>query len=227
MAYDSGKGEIFIVDPGRYNHGTVYIMNDSTYTILASVGGVGNSGGDLAYDSSKGEIFVANEGSNTVSVISDTNNTIVANVTVGSSPYGIAYDSNKGEVFAFNEGDNTVSVINDTTNAVIANVTGVTAIPFSTIAYDSGAGLVFAGNAVISDTSNSIIAQLPAGLGDMLYDPGRGEIFATSSSNIEVFSNSSIPEYGSTGLFAGAVTIAAMTICAVAIARRKPKQTPL
>jgi YVTN family beta-propeller protein len=45
------------------------------------------------------EIFVANYGSNTVSVISDTNDNVVANVTVGSNPNGIAYDSNKHEIF--------------------------------------------------------------------------------------------------------------------------------
>jgi YVTN family beta-propeller protein len=222
MAYDSGKNEVFIIDPGSYGSGTVYVMNDSTYTIFASIGGVGNSGGDLAYDSGKGEIFVANEGSNTVS-----NNTVVANVTVGSSPYGIAYDSAKSEVFVFNEGDNTVSVINDTSDTVIANVTGVTATPFSTIAYDSGTGMVFAGNAVISDNTNSIVAQLPAGLGDMIYDSGKGEIFAASSSNTLVFSNSSIPEYSSIGLFAAATTITAMTIFVIAIARKKPKQAAL
>jgi YVTN family beta-propeller protein len=227
MAYDSGKNEIFIVDPGAYGSGTVYVMNDSTYTLFASIGGVGNSGGDLVYDSGRGEIFVANEGSNTVSIISDSNNTVVANVTVGSSPYGMAYDSSKGEVFVFNEGDNTVSVINDTSDTVIANVTGVTATPFSTIAYDAGTGMVFAGNAVISDSSNSIIAQLPAGLGDMVYDSGKGEIFAATISGTDVFSNSSIPEYGSTGLLAAAVAATAITICAVAITRRKSKQTAL
>lgn len=221
MAYDSGKGEIFIIDPGAYGSGTVYVMNDSSYTISASIGGVGNSGGDLVYDSGRGEIFVANEGSNTVSVISDSNNTVVANVTVGSSPYGVAYDSAKSEVFVFNEGGNTVSVINDTSDMVIANVTGVTATPFSTIAYDSGTGMVFAGNAVISDTTNSIIAQLPAGLGDMVYDSGKGEIFAATSSGTDVFSNSSIPEFGSAGLLAAAVVATAITICAVALARRK------
>ena len=42
---------------------------------------------------------MANYGSNTVSVISDTNDNVVANVTVGSNPNGIAYDSNKHEIF--------------------------------------------------------------------------------------------------------------------------------
>jgi YVTN family beta-propeller protein len=230
MAYDSGKGEIFIVDPGSsgYAFGNVYVMSDSSNTVGASVQ-VGHSPGELVYDSGMGEIFVANAGSNTVSVIADNNNSVIATINVGSSPCGLAYDSSKSEVFVYNEGDGTVSVISDSTNAVVANVTGIAAnYATYTIAYDSGNGMIFAGNAVISDNTNTISAMLPAGLGDMVYDSGKGEIFATSNSgNTVVFSNSSIPEYGSIGLFTGAAIITTMTACAIAIARRKSKQTRL
>jgi len=51
--------------------------------------------------------------SNTVSVISDATNSVVATVNVGSSPDGAAYDSGQGEVFVANFGSNTVSVISD------------------------------------------------------------------------------------------------------------------
>jgi hypothetical protein len=111
---------------------------------------------------------------------------------------------------------------------VVANVTGIAATyAVNTIAYDSGNGMVFAGNAVISDNTNTIVSQLPTNLGDIVYDSGKAEIFATGSSNTIVFSNSSIPEYTSTGLFAAATTITAMTILVIAIARRKTKQTAL
>ena len=50
-----------------------------------------------AYDSGKGEVFVTNEGSDTVSVISDSTNTVVATVPMRYAPYAIAYDSGKGE----------------------------------------------------------------------------------------------------------------------------------
>src|SRR5713226_4342921 len=62
-----------------------------------------------AYDSGKGEIFVANNGNNTVTVISDASNAVVATVNVGTGPQGVAYDSAKGEVFVANQGANTVS----------------------------------------------------------------------------------------------------------------------
>ena len=77
---------------------------------------------DAAYDSAKGEVFVANQGSGTVSVISDSTNTIVATVPVGTDPNGVAYDSGMGEVFVANYGSNSVSVISDNTDAVVKTV---------------------------------------------------------------------------------------------------------
>ena len=57
----------------------------------------------IAYDSGKGEIFVTNEGANyapgTISVISDSTNTVVANITTGPTPRAIAYDSAKDEMY--------------------------------------------------------------------------------------------------------------------------------
>jgi YVTN family beta-propeller protein len=69
----------------------------------------------VAYNSVTNEIYVSNHGSNSVSVISDSNNTVVATIPVGNTPSGITYDSGKGEMFVTNMGDNTVTVISDTT----------------------------------------------------------------------------------------------------------------
>src|SRR5208283_2417017 len=63
----------------------------------------------VAYDSGKGEIFVTDFFNNTVSVISDENNTVIATVGVGNNPVGVAYDSGKGEVFVADSGSDTFS----------------------------------------------------------------------------------------------------------------------
>jgi len=87
-------------------------------TVVATVPlPVGSHPAGIAYDSAKGEVFVANDGSNTVSVISDSTNTVVATVSVGSGPFGVAYDSAKGEVFVTNIDSDTVSVISDGTSS--------------------------------------------------------------------------------------------------------------
>ena len=74
---------------------------------------LGNPGGyyGLAYDSAKGEIFVANGDFDSVSVISDSTNTVIANVTLESNPQGICYDSGKGEVFVTYSESRRISVI--------------------------------------------------------------------------------------------------------------------
>jgi len=95
VAYDSGKGEIFVGIDGA---GTLSVISDTTNAVVATVS-VGSVPCALAYDSGKGEVFVANDLSNTLSVISDTTNAVVATVSVVANPYAVAYDSGKGEVF--------------------------------------------------------------------------------------------------------------------------------
>ncbi len=81
----------------------------------------------VVYDPAKNEIFVTNEYFNVVSVISDTTNTVIANITVGTKPAFPCYDSAKGEIFVpdagSGTGNGTISVISDATNAVVANIT--------------------------------------------------------------------------------------------------------
>jgi uncharacterized repeat protein (TIGR02059 family) len=55
--------------------------------------------------------YVANQGSNTVSVLNDTTNTVSATISVGNQPYGVAYNAGSKEVYVSNLNDNTVSVI--------------------------------------------------------------------------------------------------------------------
>jgi len=74
---------------------------------------VGSNPDGVAYDSGKGEVFVANAGDSTVSVVSDSQNNVIATVGAGGSPMALAYDSGKGEVFVPGYGSGMVSVISD------------------------------------------------------------------------------------------------------------------
>jgi YVTN family beta-propeller protein len=102
---------------------------------------VGASPTGVAYDSGKNEVFVSNSGYNTVSVISDSSNSVVATVTVETSPTGLAYDSGKGEIFVSNHGSNSVSVISDSNNVVVATIPVGTSP--NNLAYDSGKSEIF------------------------------------------------------------------------------------
>ncbi len=195
IAYDSAKGEIFVVNSAA---GTVLVLSESNYVLLATVS-VGQQPYRCVYDSDKGEIFVANYGSNSVSVISDETNMVVATIPVGASPASFAYDSGKGEIFVANSGDNTVSIISDSTNAVVATVT-VGSTPYD-LGYDSATGEIFVANSysrsvsIISDASNQVVATVIVGSGPLgvAYDSAKGEVFVANSvsDTVSVISDSS------------------------------------
>ena len=150
------------------------------------------------YDSGANEIFVNCQGSDNVTVISPTNNSVVASVPVGNtfsvSEVNMAYDPLRGEVFVADKNNtfgNTVSVISDKTNTVVATV-NVGQNP-SGLEFDSGRGEVFVMNSnsnslsVISDTTNTVVATIPVGPlpNAEVYDPVVGEVFvASADSNV-------------------------------------------
>ena len=155
----------------------------------------------------RGEIFVIDQENNTVSVISDATNEIVAIVDMGRQAYepssniqacAAAYDSEKGEVFVAVANTKTISIISDTTNEAFKNIT-VGAYPTS-LAYDSGAGQIFVNNdfdnttSVISDTTNSVVATVPVSAypNGIAYDSGRNEVFVVNAASfiISVLSDS-------------------------------------
>ncbi len=178
VAYDSGKGEVFVTAGTR----SVYVVSDTTNRIVNTLT-VGSNARGVAYDSGKGEIFVTNYYSNNVSVISDATNTVVATVSVGVSPIDVAYDSGKGELFVANYYSSNVSVISDATNTVVASIP-VGAYP-DTVSYGIGRGEVFVANdfsknvSVISDATNAVVATVAVGsfCRGTVYDAGVGELF--------------------------------------------------
>ena len=76
----------------------------------------------LAYAADLNQTYVSC-GSGVVTIVSDKDSKVVANVKVGRIPIGMAYDSGKKEVFVANSYDDTVSVI-DANNKVIATISG-------------------------------------------------------------------------------------------------------
>jgi len=160
---------------------------------------VGTSPSGIAYDPTKSELYVANSGYNTVSVISDSSNSVVKTVTVGTSPTGAVYDAGKSEIFITNYGSNSVSVISDSSNLVVKTVTVGTSP--SNIAYDSGQNEIFVVNSgdntvsIISDSSNTVLTTVPVGTkpNKVIYDPTMGEVFVANSgyNTVSVISDSS------------------------------------
>ena len=137
---------------------------------------VGSLPGGVAYDPGKNEIFVVDSGDNTISVISDSNNSVVGTIPIGDDPGGVAYDSAMGEIFVTNTGDNTVSVISDSNNTVVATIpVGEMPSCAGAITYDSLREEMFviqfnaqvatipSSVSIISDRNNTVVATIPVG----------------------------------------------------------------
>src|SRR5438093_1398557 len=130
-----GKGVILVAAVtviaiiGFFNHDAI-----ADFLVIDTVN-VGVFPEFLAYDSGKGEVFVSNVYSNTISVISDSTNEVVATIDVYSNPFGVAYDPAKGEIFVANDSSGAISIISDSTNTVVATI-NVAGNPWE-IVYDS------------------------------------------------------------------------------------------
>ena len=212
MAYDSGKGEIWVADVTG-----AYAISDSNNQVVANVTtNAPPSWGTLTqavYDPKTGEVFISfsdTTGASTpyIQVISDSSNTVVANLTQATVT-GIVDDSAKSEIFASQYLDSSgsisgnVYVISAKTNT-ITNTIPIGGIP-GLEAYDSVKGEIFVANSiwnsggysnvieVISDSNNKITAtiNLPASAppGPMAYNPDKGEIYINDGSSVAIISD--------------------------------------
>ncbi|MCI4323642.1 MAG: PKD domain-containing protein [Thermoplasmata archaeon] len=163
----------------------------------------------VAYDSATGDVYVTNERltgtSGVVSVISDSTDQVVANITLGPNPSDAAYDSARSEIFTTTSGSctfaactqNTVNVINGTSRTVVKNI-GVGYSPIG-IAYDSGTGQMFVANyisnnvSVIDDSNDSVVTSVSVGHHPyaVAYDSATGEVFVanTADDNVTVIND--------------------------------------
>ena len=87
----------------------------------------------ISFDSNNGYLYVTNSGSNNVSVINGSSNTVIGSIIVGVCPRGISFDSNNGYIFILNFNSQTLSVISSTQNTVINTITlpGIDAVSIS------------------------------------------------------------------------------------------------
>lgn len=140
--------------------GNIAVISDSTNTIIANLT---QSATLTVDDSAKSEIFAAG-GTNDIYIISAKTNAVTTTIPVSGSPDYLAYDSGKGEIFVGS------SVFDSRTGSPSSNVQ------------------------VISDSTNKVLAtiDLPTSvnLGDMAYNPNKGEIYINDITSVAIISDS-------------------------------------
>jgi len=220
MAFDSGKGELFVANSGTNNVSVVSVAtSESSYQIVAAIN-VGTWPTGVAYDSKMGEVFVANYnngGQGSVSVINDTHDNVVKTVNVGDNPFGVVYDFAANEVFVANSGSDNVSVISDASNTVIHTIPLTAGDEPGGITWDSAKHQIFTTNtygncvSVINDTTFAKVTRIGVGDGPtgITYDSGKGELFVVNSGdyNVSIISDSSDKTIGFVGVGAQESTL--------------------
>lgn len=76
----------------------------------------------IAYNAANNNMYVANVESSTISVISGSTDSVIANILVGRMPIAIAYAPPNNKLYVTNLDSNDVYVINGATNKVIKNI---------------------------------------------------------------------------------------------------------
>jgi DNA-binding beta-propeller fold protein YncE len=210
LVYDSAAKAVYMSE----DVGTdVFVISDKTLELNKTPITVSSdpylNPGSLAYDSAKGRIYVTN--STDVSVISDSNNKVfavvhnVANLT--GSPGTLVYAGND-EIICSNG-----AVISDITNTVKATL-NVGTNPAG-IAYDSGTGQVFVTNG--NDPGTVTYTSVSSGT------PSTASPTSSPSSSSTATSTPKVPEFSSAALVSVAAAMVVVTLCAVAISRKKSK----
>ena len=151
------------------NHLTVSVLG-----LIISIFSFSSNAGTFAY--------VPNSGSNNVSVIDTSNNTVTATVGVGTYPLGVSVSPDGTKVYVANEGGNTVSVIRTSDNTVTTTIgvgtlpTGVSVSPDGTKVYVSNSS---SNNvSVIRTSDNTVTATVGVGTTPYAF----GNFIATISS---------------------------------------------
>jgi YVTN family beta-propeller protein len=146
-----------------------------------------------------GQLYIADNGGASVTVVSGSNNAVVATIPVGTNPSAIAIDPVTNVVYVANGGSGNVTVIDGGTNAVVATITVGTAP--SAMAVDPLANVVYVVNSgsnnltVISGATNAVSATVGTGTNPVAVavNPQTHTVYVANkgSANVSVISGSS------------------------------------
>lgn len=217
--YDSGKGEMFTITNNQtcnytsgvtnYTYG-VTVISCITKQVVASIP-LGNypAPQGLTYDSAKGEIYVSYQSyneqkpENFISVISDSNNSVIATIPLGNSTRWVgsgAYDSATGEIYLPASND-AVLVVSDKTHTVVDSIACPNGAFGSNIgiAYDPVKSVIFVGALdgkirIISDRTHSVVETILVSSDALVYDSVQNVMISKSDRGLEFISDASLPD---------------------------------
>jgi len=146
---------------------------DGNWNFVATVQ-VGSAPSGVAVDATSNKIYVANKGSNNISVIDGTTNSVVATVTDpnGKGPIAVGINPATNTIYVANSQSNNLTVIDGTTDSVTTTISvgtapsGVAANPQTNFIYVANAG-----NTQNNDLGNVIVINGATNATTTLTDP--------------------------------------------------------
>ena len=131
--------------------------------------------------------YVTNSGSNNVSVIDTSTNTVTATIAVGNVPEGVAVSPDGTRAYVPNLVDSTVSVIDTASQTVVATVplASVSLPQFPAVTPD-GKSLYVTGISVqvVSTASNTLVATIPLEASNVAITPDGSGAYTLSGDGI-------------------------------------------
>ncbi len=204
IAYDSAKGKIYLTEATSNSVAVISVASgnvtknislDSQPHLLWAA--------PLVYDPAKGYIYVLN--GHGLTIISDSTDSVVGNVTLPAIPNWAAYDPSNGRVYAttgsmltgMGDKPGTLYAVSDESNSVVGNVT-IGYWPVQVTADGRGKLYVldYVANStgsyrgavtVVSDSSNSVVKNVvlsaypPGRFAGIAYDSRSGYLFLTAT----------------------------------------------
>jgi YVTN family beta-propeller protein len=99
-------------------------------SVIKTISGVGVYPFYIAFNPTNKDMYVTNYGSNTVSVVDSSTNTVIGTISVGigNNPYGIAFNPTNNDMYVVSRNSNTVSVISTSTVVQPPTHTSITSV---------------------------------------------------------------------------------------------------
>ncbi len=191
IVYDNATGDLYVSDQGT---GQIGVINATTNTLVTNINLPSLYTSWVTLDTKSGMLFVTSVaiGSENVTIVNPTTNSIVGSITVGLVPVDSVYVPVNNCLYVTVQGNGTgnVTVINATSDTVITVIPMGLTYP-RTIGFDPADGDVYVVGSVItviSATTDTIVATLnPAatnswgGDGVPFYDPANADMYIPDS----------------------------------------------
>jgi YVTN family beta-propeller protein len=189
LTYNSNNNSVYILDNAPSSNIIILDCNTNTTTLTTNPSGTNQF--TIEYCSVNNTIYVVNQGSNDVSVIDCSTNTLVSSVPVGTNPYDIIYDNISNSMFVTNTGSLDIYTINCSTNTV-SNIVSTPSAPFG-VTFNPTNNSIFTSNffgntitPITSLTTTFITGSFNYNdfVRDLLYNPVNVKQFMLYSNNI-------------------------------------------